>query len=160
MQAIKPSVAKENKDELLTSADSLIMKQLKAKGIIFSNDNSVALLTSGQEKFDDLFLAIEKAKESIHMEYFNFRNDSINDELIKRLAKKAAEGVEVRAIFDGFGNASNNRPMRKKHLKAIRNQGIEIYEFKPVEFPWIHDVFNRDHRKIVIIDGKIAYTGA
>lgn len=68
MQAIKPSVAKENKDELSTSADSLIMKQLKAKGIIFSNDNSVALLTSGQEKFDDLFLAIEKAKESIHME--------------------------------------------------------------------------------------------
>ena len=100
MQAIKPSVAKENKDELSTSSDSLIMKQLKAKGITFSNDNSVALLTSGQEKFDDLFLAIEKAKESIHMEYFNFRNDSINDELIKRLAKKAAEGVEVRAIFD------------------------------------------------------------
>lgn len=159
MQAIKPSVAKENKDELSTSSDSLIMKQLKAKGITFSNDNSITLLTSGQEKFDDLFLAIEKAKESIHMEYFNFRNDSINNELIKRLAKKAAEGVEVRAIFDGFGNASNNRPMRKKHLKAIRNQGIEIYEFKPVEFPWIHDVFNRDHRKIVIIDGKIAYTG-
>ncbi len=49
--------------------------------------------------------------------------------------------------------------MRKKDLKAIRAKGIEIYEFNPVEFPWFDDIFNRDHRKIVVIDGKIAYTG-
>lgn len=93
------------------------------------------------------------------MEYFNFRNDSINEELIKHLAAKAKEGVEVRAVFDGFGNASNNRPMKKKNLKSIREKGIQIYEFKPMEFPWLHDIFNRDHRKIVVIDGKVAYTG-
>ena len=142
-----------------THSDSLIVKQLRTKGIQFSNNNSVTLLTTGQEKFDDLFKAIEQAHSSIHLEYFNFRNDSINNELITRLAKKAKEGIEVRAIFDGFGNASNNRPMRKRHLKEIRKKGIEIYEFKPMAFPWIQDIFNRDHRKIVVIDGKIGYTG-
>lgn len=142
-----------------THSDSLIVKQLRTKGIQFSNNNSVTLLTTGQEKFDDLFKAIDQAHSSIHLEYFNFRNDSINNELITRLAKKAKEGIEVRAIFDGFGNASNNRPMHKKHLREIRKKGIEIYEFKPMAFPWIQDIFNRDHRKIVVIDGKIGYTG-
>ena len=142
-----------------THSDSLIVKQLRTKGIQFSNNNSVTLLTTGQEKFDDLFKAIDQAHSSIHLEYFNFRNDSINNELITHLAKKVKEGVEVRAIFDGFGNASNNRPMRKKHLREIRKKGIEIYEFKPMAFPWIQDIFNRDHRKIVVIDGKIGYTG-
>ncbi|GAB6975355.1 cardiolipin synthase [Prevotella falsenii] len=153
------SSATDKQHSLQTSSDSLLVQQLKKKGIQFSNNNSVILLASGQEKFDDLFKAIEQAHSSIHLEYFNFRNDSINNELITRLAKKVQEGVEVRAIFDGFGNASNNRPMRKRHLKEIRKKGIEIYEFKPIAFPWIHDVFNRDHRKIVVIDGKIAYTG-
>lgn len=146
-------------DTIIYRADSLIVKQLRKKGVRFSYNNSVTLLTTGQEKFDDLFKAIDQAKSSIHLEYFNFRNDSINNELIRHLAAKAKEGVEVRAIFDGFGNASNNRPMKKHNIEAIRKQGIEIYEFKPMEFPWLQDIFNRDHRKIVIIDGKIAYTG-
>lgn len=146
-------------DTIIYRADSLIVKQLRKKGVRFSHNNSVTLLTTGQEKFDDLFKAIDQAKSSIHLEYFNFRNDSINNELIHHLAAKVKEGVEVRAVFDGFGNASNNRPMKKHKIEAIRKQGIEIYEFKPMEFPWLQDIFNRDHRKIVIIDGKIAYTG-
>ena len=140
-------------------ADSLIVHQLREKGVTFSNNNSVVLLTNGQEKFDDLFKAVEQAQSSIHLEYFNFRNDSINRELMTRLERKAAEGVEVRAVFDGFGNSSNNQPMRKSDIRAIRSKGVEIYEFKPLRFPWVHDVFNRDHRKIVVIDGKVAYTG-
>ena len=142
-----------------SEADSLIVNQLRSKGVRFTKNNSVTLLMRGQEKFDDLFKAIDQARSSIHLEYFNFRNDSINNELIEHLARKAEQGIEVRAIFDGFGNASNNQPMRRKHIQAIRAKGIEIHEFKPICFPWIHDIFNRDHRKIVIIDGKIAYTG-
>ena len=142
-----------------SEADSLIVNQLRSKGVRFTKNNSVTLLMSGQEKFDDLFKAIDQARSSIHLEYYNFRNDSINNELIEHLARKAEQGIEVRAIFDGFGNASNNQPMRRKHIQAIRAKGIEIHEFKPICFPWIHDIFNRDHRKIVIIDGKIAYTG-
>lgn len=141
------------------TSDSLIVNCMREEGISFSKNNSVALLTNGQEKFDDLFTAIKQARSSIHLEYFNFRNDSIASLLFDILAEKAAQGVEVRALFDSFGNNSNNRPLRSRHLKKIRSKGIEIYEFDPIRFPWINHVFHRDHRKIVIIDGKIAYTG-
>lgn len=141
------------------TSDSLIVSGLRDEGVTFSHNNSVVLLMSGQEKFDDMFKAIRQARSSIHLEYFNFRNDSIASLLFKLLAEKAAEGVEVRALFDGFGNESNNRPLKKEHLEKIRSMGIEIYEFDPIRFPWINHVFHRDHRKIVVIDGNIAYTG-
>lgn len=140
-------------------ADSLLVSQLRANGITFSRNNSVTLLMNGQEKFDDMFKAIRQARSSIHLEYFNFRNDSIASLLFKILEKKAEEGVEVRALFDAFGNSSNNRPLKRHHLDSIRAHGIEIYKFDPITFPWINHVFSRDHRKIVVIDGRIAYTG-
>ena len=141
------------------SSDSLIVSHLRKFDIQFSKDNSVTLLMNGKEMFDDLFTAIGEAKSSIHLEYFNFRNDSIARCLFSLLAKKASEGVEVRALFDAFGNASNNRPLRRKRIQKLRSEGIEIYEFDPLDFPWINHVFSRDHRKIVVIDGQIAYTG-
>lgn len=141
------------------TSDSIIVDCLRNKGITFSNNNSVTLLMNGQEKFDDMFAAIRQAESSIHLEYFNFRNDSIASLLFDLLGEKAAEGVEIRALFDGFGNDSNNKPLKKKHLQAIREKGIEIYEFDPIRFPWVNHVFCRDHRKIVVIDGEIAYTG-
>lgn len=141
------------------SSDSVLVSQLREKGVKFSHNNSVVLLMNGQQKFDDLFKAIDQAKSSIHLEYFNFRNDSIARLLFQHLEEKAKEGVEVRALFDAFGNASNNRPLKKYHLDSIRAKGIEIYKYDPITFPWINHVFTRDHRKIVIIDGKFAYIG-
>ena len=141
------------------TSDSLIVKELRSEGVSFSKNNTVTLLLTGQEKFDDLFSAIKQAKSSIHLEYFNFRNDSIANQLFNLLADKVKEGVEVRALFDAFGNMSNNKPLRKKELDNLRERGIEIYEFDPIRVPWINHVFARDHRKIVVIDGSIAYTG-
>lgn len=141
------------------SSDSLIVKQMREEGVKFSHNNSVTLLMSGQEKFDDMFATIRQARETVHLEYFNFRNDSIANKLFELLAQKAQEGVKIRALFDGFGNDSNNKPLKKKRLKELRQQGIEIYEFDPIRFPWVNHVFHRDHRKIVVIDGNIAYTG-
>lgn len=141
------------------ASDSLIEMQLKEKGISFSDNNSITLLMNGQEKFDDMFCAIRQAQSSVHLEYFNFRNDSVASLLFDILAEKVKEGVEVRALFDGFGNFSNNKPLKKRHVRDIRKSGIEIYEYNPIGFPWVDDLFNRDHRKIVVIDGKIAYTG-
>ncbi|MBQ7472155.1 MAG: cardiolipin synthase [Prevotella sp.] len=141
------------------TSDSLIVSKLRQEGVSFSNDNSITLLMSGQEKFDDMFTAIRQARSSIHLEYFNFRNDSIASLLFDLLAEKVKEGVEVRALYDAFGNASNNQPLKKRHMKELRKKGIEIYQFDPLHFPWVNHVFARDHRKIVIIDGKIAYTG-
>ncbi|MBE6287617.1 MAG: cardiolipin synthase [Mediterranea massiliensis] len=147
------------KAQTSTCSDSLFMDYLKSKGTPITGRNQVTLLTSGADKFEDLFDAIRQAKHHIHLEYFNFRNDSIANALFELLAVKAAEGVEVRAMFDAFGNSSNNRPLKKRHLEAIKADGIEIVKFDPVTFPWLNHVFSRDHRKIVVIDGQTAYTG-
>ena len=145
--------------ESYSKSDSTIIEFLKTYGIQTTTNKEIKILKSGHEKFIDLFEEINKAKHHIHLEYFNFRNDSIANALFDLLAKKVEEGVEVRALFDAFGNSSNNKPLKNKHLKAIRNKGIEIEKFDPFRFPWINHAFHRDHRKIIIIDGEIGYTG-
>ncbi|MBR4043214.1 MAG: cardiolipin synthase [Bacteroidaceae bacterium] len=140
-------------------SDSTLIAYLKEAGLTTTNGNEVFILKSGHEKFIDLFEKIRNARHHIHLEYFNFRNDSIANCLFSILEEKVKEGVQVRAIYDAFGNSSNNQPLKKKHIKALKERGIEIEEFDPIRFPWINHVFHRDHRKIVVIDGKIGYTG-
>ncbi|MBM6733796.1 cardiolipin synthase [Mediterranea massiliensis] len=135
------------------------MQRLKDMEIPVTYNNRVELLMNGHDKFVDLFEAIRGARHHVHLEYFNFRNDSIANALFDLLAQKAAEGVKVRALFDAFGNWSNNRPLKKKHLEDIRRRSIEIVKFDPITFPWFNHAAHRDHRKIVVIDGKIGYTG-
>ena len=142
-----------------SDSDSAFIEFLQQKGVRITHGNKVRLLKDGEEKFKDMFAAIQQARHYIHLEYFNFRNDSIASELFTLLKQKADEGVKVRAMFDAFGNWSNNRPLKNKHLKELRRQGIEIIKYDPINFPYIGDVLCRDHRKIVVIDGQIAYTG-
>lgn len=141
-------------------SDSLLADRLRnEEGVTFTHDNNVTLLMNGQKKFDDMFAAIRQARKSVHLEYFNFRNDSIAMLLFDILAEKVKDGVEVRALFDAFGNSSNNRPLKSRHIDSIRARGIQLYEFDPIRFPWVNHIFGRDHRKIVVIDGCVAYTG-
>ncbi|MBQ8364778.1 MAG: cardiolipin synthase [Bacteroidaceae bacterium] len=140
-------------------SDEAFKSYLQAEQIEITPNNDVELLNGAHEKFEDMFGAIKNAKHHIHLEYFNFRNDSINKELIALLAQKSKEGVEVRALFDAFGNMSNNKPLKKEHIEAIRAQGIELVKFDPITFPWVNHSVSRDHRKIVVIDGVVAYTG-
>lgn len=140
-------------------SDVAFKKYLSSENIAVTQGNEVELLNGAHEKFAALFRDIKEAKHHIHLEYFNFRNDSINRVLIELLAQKSKEGVEVRALFDAFGNMSNNKPLKKEHIDAIRSQGIELVKFDPIVFPWINHSTSRDHRKIVVIDGKVGYTG-
>ena len=142
-----------------TSSDTIVMNYLQQTGVPVTCNNEVKLLMTGHDKFIDLFQTIRQAKHHIHLEYFNFRNDSIANSLFDLLAEKVKEGVEVRAMFDAFGNWSNNKPLKKRHLKSISDRGIEIVKFDPINFPWVNHAIHRDHWKIVVIDGKIGYTG-
>lgn len=157
MSSCSSFVALERDDYL--SSDSAFIGYIKSQDIPYTKNNYIDILNGAHVKFDSLLADIAKAKHHIHLEYFNFRNDSINKVVIGALAKKAKEGVEVRAMFDAFGNMSNDRPLKKKDLKAIREQGIEIVKFDPITFPWINHAYSRDHRKIVVIDGKVGYIG-
>ena len=141
------------------TSDSLILKGMSEAGVNFTRQNDVRIIKSGREKFELMFNDIRHAKKSVHLEYFNFRNDSIASLLFDILRQKRKEGIEVRAIFDGFGNDSNNKPLKREHLERLRADSIKIVEFDPIRFPWINHIWPRDHRKIVVIDGRIAYTG-
>jgi len=141
------------------TSDSLILKGMSEAGVNFTHQNDVRIIKSGREKFELMFNDIRHAKKSVHLEYFNFRNDSIALLLFDILRQKRKEGIEVRAIFDGFGNDSNNKPLKREHLERLRADSIKIVEFDPIRFPWINHIWPRDHRKIVVIDGRIAYTG-
>ena len=155
---------KENLEESIQSfnqlsSDTALLHFFEQSNVPITQHNKVVLLKSGRDKFNDLFEQIRKAKQHIHLEYFNFRNDSIANALFDLLAEKVTEGVKVRAMFDAFGNLSNNKPLKKRHLQSIRNRGIEIVKFDPFTFPYINHAGHRDHRKIVVIDGKVGYTG-
>ena len=139
-------------------SDSLTVRALRENGVVFTDDNHVTLLTTGAEKFEDMFSAIEQARQYVYLEYFNFRNDSIGNALFDLLERKSKEGVKIRVIYDDFGNFSNDRPLRKRHLQVLRRDGIDVVVFDPIVFPWINHALHRDHRKIVVVDGKAVST--
>ena len=151
--------AQSEPDQTAVSSSAAEQESLRAIGINITDGNKMYLLKSGHDKFEDLFKYVRSARSFIHMEYFNFRNDSINRILIHLLHEKAKEGVEIRVMYDAFGNSSNNQPFSRAKHDSICNLGIRLEKFDPIRFPWVNHIYPRDHRKIVVIDGEIAYTG-
>jgi len=119
-------------------------------------NNEVKLLLNGEEKFPEVFKALEEAKHHIHIIYYIFENDRIGNQLKDILIRKAREGVEVRFIYDDFGSSS----IRKKLVPELIEAGVKAYPFYRIYFLLLANRFNyRNHRKIIIIDGDIAFTG-
>ena len=118
--------------------------------------NDVKLFTTGEEKFDHLFADIEKAEKHIHIEYYVLLDDEIGKKLQQALIRKAKEGVEIRIIYDSFGS----RKAKKKFYEDFRKAGIETEPFLKLSLSRLTSRLNyRTHRKIVVIDGQIGYTG-
>ena len=141
------------------TSDSLARRALEDLGITFTDGNTVELITTGREKFDLMFADLQAARCRVNLEYFNFRNDSIGNALFNLLATLVSQGVDVNAMYDSFGNSSNDAPLKNRHLAAIRATGVDVREFDPIKFPWFNHAFHRDHRKIVTIDGRVCYAG-
>jgi len=122
---------------------------------VFSG-NTVRLLTEGREKFDVLFEDIRKAKKHIHLEYYIIDSCKIGYELQTLLIQKAQEGVEVRVIYDDLGSWHT----KNVFFREMRDAGAQVVPFLKVLIPWLSPKANyRNHRKIVVIDGEIGYTG-
>ena len=128
-------------------------------GLTLYEGNEVTILPTAEIKFRDLFDVIEGAEKYILLDYFKFQQDSICGALLEILRRKVQQGVEVKIIFDSFGNKSSDLPLSDTLQTRIRESGIEIAAFDPVRFPWINHLMHRDHHKIAIIDGKTVYTG-
>ncbi len=123
---------------------------------LLSVHNRVKVLQNGKATFASLYEALKGAARSIHLEYYIFENDRIGRQVEKILAKKAREGVEVRLIYDGVGTLWTEGSI----FRRLRRAGVQVECFMPVVFPWLTSRVNyRNHRKIAVIDGKVAYTG-
>ena len=112
--------------------------------------------TDGRSKMDALCEAIANARHHIHLQYYIFCDDRTGRNLRDLLIRKAREGVEVRILYDDVGCAR----VKKRFFKAMRREGIEVRAFLHVQFPLFTSKVNyRNHRKIVVIDGRIGFLG-
>lgn len=115
---------------------------------------SVKLLTNGEEKFPALLEAIRLASHHVHLEYYIFEPDDIGQQVLDLLIQKAEEGVEVRLIVDAFGS-----PKLARRLRKLNKLGLQVVVFLPVGFSSLANSNYRNHRKVAIIDGEIAFVG-
>lgn len=140
----------------LSGYSDLVFFNLKTSGAMLTEDNEVKIFTDGNDKFDALIEDIRNAKSYIFLQYYIIKNDVLFAGLRDVLAEKAAQGVEVRILYDAMGCRSTG----KKFWKELESQNIHVAVFFPALFGRLHLRVNyRNHRKIAIIDGRIGYVG-
>lgn len=118
--------------------------------------NKIEIFTSGAEKFETLKRDLLAAKRYIHLQYYIYENDRIGREIREILIQKASEGVTVRVMYDHFGSFTINAAF----FQRMRRSGVEAHAFLKLTLTKLANRLNwRNHRKIVVIDGKIGYIG-
>lgn len=144
--------------------DSMTINQLNLVKLLYKNsesagyaNNKIEVFTSGTSTFNALFEEIKKAKDHIHLLFFIFDDDRISNKLRELLIKKAKEGVRIRMIYDYWGSFNLSR----KYVKSLVDAGIYVQAFLP--FRWrisrSSKVNYRNHRKLVVVDGKVGFIG-
>ncbi|MDR2888510.1 MAG: cardiolipin synthase [Lachnospiraceae bacterium] len=143
-------------NKVVRNYEDLVLFNLKTSGSILTKQNDVAIFTDGREKFKSLIDDMRGAQSTIHVQYYIIRDDEVFGEINAVLKEKAAEGIEVRVLYDSMGC----RAIRESYWRNLRSCGVAIAEFFPALLRRLHLRVNyRNHRKIVVIDGKIGYTG-
>jgi len=118
--------------------------------------NSVDILINGDETFDSIKSELRKAKNFIHLQYYIIKDDEIGREIRDILTEAASMGVKVRILYDAVGSWK----LRREYVKILKKAGVDCHSFMPVSFPMFRRKMNfRNHRKIIVIDGVVAFTG-
>jgi cardiolipin synthase A/B len=148
-----------NSDELPESfsrSASAISHGLRHFTVQGLRTSRVQVLTNGTETFGQLIESLRKAQKTIDLEYYIYRHDQIGSRITDVLIERAAAGVQIRFIRDGWAS----RKFPRQQIIRMMDAGIECRTIFPLRFPWILSTLNyRDHCKIVVIDGKEAFTG-
>ena len=120
------------------------------------NGNRVTLLKDGREAFPSMISAIEGASSTINLETYMLRSDRTGWRFGEILAKKSSEGVEVNIIYDSLGSLDCGEDF----LQFLQSRGINILEYNPIA-PWKKGWrwLRRNHRKILVVDGRVGFTG-
>ena len=138
------------------SKEHLIHLMLRNNRSLLTLDNTIELLVNGDEAFPSMLEAIRSAREFIHLEFYRIEPDELGTEFRELLKHKASEGVKVRVIYDDVGSWN----IHKSYLSDMRAAGVLIFPFMPVRFPSFSSKVNyRNHRKILVVDGRSGFVG-
>jgi len=143
-------------EHLSASSRQLISLVNKLSGPHLFTGNDIEVFTSGREKFESLLRDIGQAERYINVQYFIIEDDVVGRRLIEALIDKARQGVKVRLLYDYVGSFY----FRPSLLRHLRDAGVEVFPFMELTLMQFALRVNwRNHRKIVVIDGKIGYVG-
>ena len=143
-------------DTLKSERQQMINLVSSIQGSPFLANNEVEIFTNGKDKFDAFKRDLLAAEKYIHIQYYIIENDRIGNEIGGILKQKVQEGVKVRVLYDHVGSFHFDM----SYFKKLRKGGVEVYPFMQITFPEFANRINwRNHRKIVVIDGKIGYIG-
>lgn len=141
--------------EELAPFSKLIYQNLKNSHTVIEDNENIEFYFTGKEALDAMYSEIEKAAHHIHLQSYIITDDATGCRFKNLLVKKAREGVETRLIYDGVGSFS----LKKAFIKELEEAGVEVLEFQPVGL-YPKALLNcRNHRKILVIDGKIGFMG-
>lgn len=150
MEGTEPNFGPDTRKKRLSRLVSTCSETRPASG------NTIQVLQDGGETFNTLFKAMEEAKESIHMQYYILESGGLLDKMLELFKRKIAEGVVVRIIYDSFGSYR----LRGRPKKKFQDIGVKIHPIMPIRLKNLLFSLNfRNHRKILVIDNKVAFTG-
>jgi phosphatidylserine/phosphatidylglycerophosphate/cardiolipin synthase-like enzyme len=136
-----------------TSVIAHALRHLTVHGL---RSSQVQVLTNGIETYGKLIESLQNAQRTIDLEYYIYRDDHIGRRITDMLVERAASGVHVRFVRDGWGS----RKFPQHQIIRMMEAGIECRTIFPLRFPkFMSTLTYRDHCKIVVIDGKEAFTG-
>lgn len=142
---------------LITPKTETLVEYVRSAGNSpLTANNEVKLLINGEEKFPELLSALENATSHIHIEYYIYEDDITGNQVADLLIKKAKQGVEVRFMYDDFGSHS----LRNSFINKLQDAGVQTAPFYKIKWYAFANRLNyRNHRKIIVIDGKIGFVG-
>jgi len=146
-----------NRTELEQVKVAKLAKLIESSTFLTPYDgNKVTVLNGGAETFESIFEALQGAQKFIHLQYYIFSEGELTERFFELFRKKVAEGVEIRLIYDSFGSYS----FRGKFKKKFQEIGVQVYPMMPIRFGNLLFTLNyRNHRKIVVMDGHVGFTG-
>ena len=144
------------RDPELERFKRLILYNLNEGEAVLTDNNDIRIFTDGREKFQALLSEMDHARNYIHVQYYIIKNDELWKEIEEVLVRKVRQGVEVRVLFDSMGC----RGMHRSDWARLERAGIKVAEFFPALLGKLQLRINyRNHRKIVVIDGRIGFVG-
>lgn len=159
-QSLKYAYQTPEVNQELEEQDKLVYRQMKYindwSGYPVYRNTQTKYYKCGEEMFPDMIQALEQAEHFIFLEYYIIEAGIMFDQILEILEQKAKAGVDVRLIYDDMGSISK---IPNKYYEVLRQKGIACVAFNP--FLPVLSIFmnNRDHRKILVIDGKVGFTG-